>query len=191
MCYETLIATGDPGFAWPRLDENTACGICYTSGTTGNPKGVVYSHRSNVLHALAASGGDAVGLSSRETVMPVVPMFHANAWTFAFSGPMAGAKMVMPGGKLDGASLYELIDTEKVTLSAGVPTVWLTMLEYLEQEPTKLPGLKRLVIGGSACPEAMMKAFEETYGVEVIHAWGMTEMSPLGSLGTRKGGVGL
>jgi acyl-CoA synthetase (AMP-forming)/AMP-acid ligase II len=190
ICYETLIATGEAGFTWPRLDENTACGICYTSGTTGNPKGVVYTHRSNVLHSLTNCGGDAVGLSSRETVMPVVPMFHANAWSFAFSSPMAGAKMVMPGGKLDGASLYELIDTEKVTLSAGVPTVWLALLDYLEQEPTKrLAGLKRLVIGGSACPEAMMKAFEETYGVEVIHAWGMTEMSPLGSLATRKGGL--
>jgi acyl-CoA synthetase (AMP-forming)/AMP-acid ligase II len=190
VCYETLIAAGDPGFAWPRLDENTACGICYTSGTTGGPKGVVYSHRSNVLHAMAAGGGDAVALSGRETVMPVVPMFHANAWTFAFSGPMAGAKMVMPGGKLDGASLYELIDTERVTLSAGVPTVWLTMLEYLEQDRARqLPTLERLVIGGSACPEAIMKTFGENYGVDVIHAWGMTEMSPLGSLGTRTGAV--
>jgi fatty-acyl-CoA synthase len=188
ICYETLIAAGDPDFAWPRLDENTACGMCYTSGTTGNPKGVVYSHRSNVLHALTTCGGDALRLSSRETVMPVVPMFHANAWSFAFSGPMAGAKLVMPGAKLDGASLYELIETENVTLSAAVPTVWLTMLEYLEKEPgRRLPSLERVVIGGSACPEAMMKAFEDAYGVNVIHAWGMTEMSPLGSLANRKG----
>jgi acyl-CoA synthetase (AMP-forming)/AMP-acid ligase II len=188
ICYETLIAAGDPDFAWPRLDENTACGMCYTSGTTGNPKGVVYSHRSNVLHALTTCGGDAMGVSSRETIMPVVPMFHANAWSFAFSGPMAGAKMVMPGAKLDGASLYELIETENVTLSAAVPTVWLTMLEYLEKEPgRRLPSLERVVIGGSACPEAMMKAFEADYGVNVIHAWGMTEMSPLGSLANRKG----
>ena len=190
ICYETLIAAGDPEFAWPRLDENTACGICYTSGTTGNPKGVVYSHRSNVLHALTTCGGDALALSSRDTIMPVVPMFHANAWSFAYSGPMAGAKMVLPGARLDGASLHELIETENVTLSAAVPTVWLSLLQHLEQEPARrLSGLKRLVIGGSACPEAMMKAFEETYGIEVIHAWGMTEMSPLGSVATRAGGL--
>ncbi|HUF45742.1 MAG TPA: long-chain-fatty-acid--CoA ligase [Aestuariivirgaceae bacterium] len=190
VCYETLIATGDPGFAWPRLDENAACGICYTSGTTGNPKGVVYSHRSNVLHALTTCGGDALGLSSRETIMPVVPMFHANAWSFAFSGPMAGAKLVLPGTKLDGASLYELLDTERITLSAAVPTVWLALLQYLAQDAArKLPALERVVIGGSACPEALMKAFEENYGVEVIHAWGMTEMSPLGSVANRRGGL--
>ncbi|MFW6077258.1 MAG: long-chain-fatty-acid--CoA ligase, partial [Hyphomicrobiales bacterium] len=190
MCYETLIAAGDPGFAWPRLDENTACGLCYTSGTTGNPKGVLYSHRSNVLHALTSCSGDALALSSRETIMPVVPMFHANTWSLAFSGPMSGARLVMPGARLDGASLHELIEAEKVTSSAGVPTVWLNLLEYLEEDPSRrLDDLERLVIGGSACPEAMMKAFEETYGVHVIHAWGMTEMSPLGSLGTRKGGL--
>jgi acyl-CoA synthetase (AMP-forming)/AMP-acid ligase II len=190
VCYETLIESGDGEFQWPRLDENTACGICYTSGTTGNPKGVVYSHRSNVLHALTTCGGDALRLASRDSIMPVVPMFHANAWSFAFSGPMAGAKMVMPGAKLDGASLHELIETEKVTMSAAVPTVWLSMIQYLEQDATKrLSGLERVVIGGSACPEAMMKTFEETYGVEVIHAWGMTEMSPLGSLATPKGGL--
>ena len=190
LCYETLIATGDPSFAWPRLDENTACGLCYTSGTTGNPKGVVYSHRSNVLHALTTCGGDTLALSSRDAIMPVVPMFHANAWSFAFSGPMAGAKLVMPGARLDGASLHELIETDKVTLSAAVPTVWLGLLEYLEQDARRrLPGLERVVIGGSACPEAMMKAFKDSYGVEVIHAWGMTEMSPLGSIATRKGGL--
>jgi fatty-acyl-CoA synthase len=190
VCYEMLIATGDAGFEWPRLDENTASGICYTSGTTGNPKGVVYSHRSNVLHALTTCGGDAMNLSSRDTIMPVVPMFHANAWSFAFSAPMAGAKLVLPGAKLDGASLHELIETEKVTLSAAVPTVWLNLLQYLEEDETRrLAGLERLIIGGSACPEAMMAAFERSYGVEVIHAWGMTEMSPLGSLATRKGGL--
>ncbi len=190
MCYEELIATGDPEFAWPRLDENTACGICYTSGTTGNPKGVVYSHRSNVLHALTTCGGDALGLSGRDTIMPVVPMFHANAWSMAYSGPMAGAKLVLPGARLDGASLHELIETEKVTLSAAVPTVWLALLHYLDEDKTRrLSGLKRLIIGGSACPEAMMKAFEETHGIEVIHAWGMTEMSPLGSVATRAGGL--
>ena len=190
VCYEELIATGDAEFAWPRLEENTACGICYTSGTTGNPKGVVYSHRSNVLHALTTCGGDALALSSRDTIMPVVPMFHANAWSFAYSGPMAGAKLVLPGARLDGASLHELIETEKVTLSAAVPTVWLALLQFLDEDKTRrLSGLQRLLIGGSACPEAMMKAFEETHGIEVIHAWGMTEMSPLGSVATRAGGL--
>jgi acyl-CoA synthetase (AMP-forming)/AMP-acid ligase II len=190
ICYETLIAAGDASFQWPRLDENAAAGICYTSGTTGNPKGVVYSHRSNVLHALSSCAGDALALSSRETILPVVPMFHANAWSIAYSGPMAGAKMVMPGARLDGASLHELIETERVTCSAGVPTVWLALLEHLEKDASRrLDGMERIVIGGSACPEAMMAAFEKTYGIEVIHAWGMTEMSPLGSLGTRKGGL--
>jgi fatty-acyl-CoA synthase len=190
LCYEQLIAEGDPSFAWPKLDENTACGMCYTSGTTGNPKGVVYSHRSNVLHSLTTIGADALSIHSRDTVMPVVPMFHANAWSLAFSCPMAGATMVMPGPKLDGGSVYELLDKERVTITAAVPTVWLMLLQYLEQNPElKLPHLERVVIGGSACPEAMMRAFVERYGVDVIHAWGMTEMSPLGSLGTRKGSL--
>ena len=190
ICYEELLAEGDPGFDWPKLDENTACGMCYTSGTTGNPKGVVYTHRSNVIHALTTCGGDALSLRSADTIMPVVPMFHANAWSMAFSAPMAGAKMVMPGAQMDGASIYELLDTEKVSLTAAVPTVWLMLLQFLEQNPElKLDALKNVVIGGSACPEAMMKAFEENYDTNVIHAWGMTEMSPLGSLGNRKGGM--
>ena len=189
-CYEELIAGGDEDFAWPDLDENSACGMCYTSGTTGNPKGVVYSHRSNVLHAMAACAADAIGLSSRDSIMPVVPMFHANAWSMAFSVPMAGAKLVLPGPKLDGASLYELLDREKVTFTAAVPTVWLMLLQHLEQNPSlRLPFLDRVVIGGSACPEALMRAFVEHYETDVIHAWGMTEMSPLGTLGTGKAGT--
>ena len=186
LCYEELIAEGDPAFTWPEFDENTACGMCYTSGTTGNPKGVVYSHRSNVLHGMMCCFASAMDLSSRDAVMPVVPMFHANAWSLAFSTPIAGTKLVLPGPKLDGASVFELIDTEKVTCTAAVPTVWLMLLQYLEQNPRlKLPHLKRVVIGGSACPEAVMKAFVENYGTDVIHAWGMTEMSPIGTLGVK------
>ena len=190
ICYEELISGGDAGFAWPQLDERTACGMCYTSGTTGNPKGVLYSHRSNVLHAMATCAADSLSLKSTDVILPVVPMFHANAWSLAFSAPMAGAAMVMPGAGMDGASIYELLDTEKVNLTAAVPTVWLMLLQYLQANPDKkLDHLQRVVIGGAACPEAMMRTFEEDYAVEVIHAWGMTEMSPLGSLGTRKGGT--
>jgi acyl-CoA synthetase (AMP-forming)/AMP-acid ligase II len=185
VCYEELLAQGDAGFAWPQFDENTACGLCYTSGTTGNPKGVVYSHRSNVLHALMVSLPDVKAISSRDAVMPVVPMFHANAWSLAFSCPMNGAKMVMPGPKLDGASVYELLTSERVTLSSAVPTVWMMLLQHLETNPDlHLPDLKRLFIGGSACPEVIIKFFGERYGVDVIHGWGMTEMSPIGSAAT-------
>ncbi|MFO0990697.1 MAG: long-chain-fatty-acid--CoA ligase [Hyphomicrobiales bacterium] len=188
ICYETLISSGDDGFAWPQLDENEACGMCYTSGTTGNPKGVVYSQRSNVLHAMMAVAPDALALSSRDTVMPVVPMFHANSWSLAFSAPMVGAKLVMPGPKLDGQSLYELLDTEQVTMSAAVPTIWLMLLTHLEQNPQlKLPHLERVAIGGSSCPEALMRVFIERYDTDVLHAWGMTESSPLGTFGARKG----
>lgn len=187
ICYETLLADGEDGFVWPRFDENTACGMCYTSGTTGNPKGVVYSHRTNVLHAMAAVNPDALCLRSTETVMPVVPMFHANAWSMVFSCPMMGAKMVMPGGRMDGEAIYQLLDTERVTLTAAVPTVWLMLLGYLEQSGARLPYLDRVVIGGAACPPSMIDIFEQQYDVEVIHAWGMTEMSPLGSMCARKG----
>jgi len=184
--YEEWLGEVDGDFAWQSFDENTAAGMCYTSGTTGNPKGVLYSHRSNVLHAFMASLPDSKGISSRDVVLPVVPFFHANGWSLAFSTPMAGATLVMPGAKMDGASIYELLNTYKVTFTAAVPTVWLMLLQDLEKTGGKLPYLKRVVIGGSACPRAMAKTFEEQYGVEVVHAWGMTEMSPLGSLCTMK-----
>lgn len=180
--YEEWLAETDTDFAWVELDENAAAGMCYTSGTTGNPKGVVYSHRSNVLHALTAATPDMLGLSSRDRVMPVVPLFHANGWSLAFSAPMAGAALVMPGPRMDGEALWELLDAEKVSLTAAVPTIWLMLLQHLEASGRKLPYLERVVIGGSACPRAITKAFEEIYDVRVRHAWGMTEMSPLGSV---------
>ena len=186
IAYETWIAEADGDFAWKSFDENTAAGMCYTSGTTGNPKGVVYSHRSNILLALTANEPDAFGLSSRDVVMPVVPLFHANGWSTALSAPMAGASMVMPGMKLDGASVHEMLTAYRVSCTAAVPTIWLMLLQHLEATGGKLPDLKRVVIGGSACPRAMAQKFEDVYGVQVIHAWGMTEMSPLGSLCTLK-----
>src|SRR3984885_13381569 len=186
IAYEEWLAEADGDFAWKDFDENTAAGMCYTSGTTGNPKGVVYSHRSNVLHTMMAAQPDAIGLSSRDTVLPIVPMFHANSWGLAFSAPMAGAALVLPGAKLDGASVYELINDYKVTCTGAVPTVWLLLLQHLEKTGGTLPDLQRVVIGGSACPRAMIKTFEEDYGVQVFHAWGMTEMSPLGTVGSMK-----
>ena len=186
VAYEDWIAEVDGDFHWASFDENTASGMCYTSGTTGHPKGVLYSHRSNVLHAYIAALPDSKGIASRDVVMPVVPMFHANCWSLAFSTPMVGATLVMPGAKMDGASIYELLNTYKVTFTAAVPTVWLMLLQDLEKTGGKLPHLKRVVIGGSACPRAMTKTFQDVYGVEVVHAWGMTEMSPLGSLCTMK-----
>jgi fatty-acyl-CoA synthase len=182
IAFEEWLGEADDDFTWARVDENTAAGICYTSGTTGNPKGVVYSHRSNVIHAMTAVAPDMLGLSSREVAMPVVPMFHANGWSLAFSAPMAGATLVLPGPKLDGPSLYELLDTCQVTFSAAVPTVWFALLQHLEANGFGLPHLRRVVIGGSACPRAVTEKFRDRYGVEVMHAWGMTEMSPLGSM---------
>ncbi len=184
--YEEWLAEADGDFAWKEFDENTAAGMCYTSGTTGNPKGVLYSHRSNLLHSMIAQQPDAMGLSSRDRVLPIVPLFHANGWGLAFSCPMAGAAMIMPGARMDGASVYEILTTEKVTFSAAVPTVWLMLLQHLEKVGGELPDLKKVVIGGSACPRAVTQKFQEVYGVQVIHAWGMTEMSPLGSLCTIK-----
>ena len=186
VAYEDYIAEADGDFKWVEVDENTAAGMCYTSGTTGHPKGVLYSHRSNLLHAMAAAMPDYLSLASRDVVMPVVPLFHANSWSLAFSAPMTGAALVMPGPKLDGASVFQLIEDEGVTMSAAVPTVWLGLLQYLESSGEKLTRLKRVTIGGSACPRAVTEAFETKYGVTVSHAWGMTEMSPLGSFCTPK-----
>lgn len=184
--YEDWIAEVDGDFAWKTFDENTAAGMCYTSGTTGNPKGVLYSHRSNVLHAMATCMPDMFGISSRDTILPVVPMFHANGWSLPLTAPMVGAGIVMPGAKLDGASIYELIAEHGVSCTAAVPTVWLTLLQHLESTGLKLPHLKKVVIGGAACPAAVIKKFEDIYGVQVFHAWGMTEMSPLGTLCSMK-----
>ncbi len=186
VAYEDWLAPHDDDFTWARFDENTAAALCYTSGTTGNPKGVLYSHRSNVLHGLMANQPDVFGLTSHDSMLPIVPMFHANAWALTYAAPMAGAKLVMPGAGMDGASIYELLDSEKVTASAAVPTVWLGLLQYLQETGKKLPYLNRVVIGGAACPRMMIETLENDYGVEVIHGWGMTEMSPIGSTGSIK-----
>jgi acyl-CoA synthetase (AMP-forming)/AMP-acid ligase II len=182
LCYEDVVAAGSDGYAWPELDERAACGLCYTSGTTGNPKGALYSHRSTTLHAYAAALPDAMGCSARDSILPVVPMFHVNAWGIPYTAPLVGAKLVFPGPALDGKSLYELFEAEKVTYSAGVPTVWLGLLQHVSANNLKFSTFRRTVIGGSACPPAMIRAFNDQYGVDVIHAWGMTEMSPLGTL---------
>ena len=182
VAYEEWIGEVDDDFAWRSFDENTAAGMCYTSGTTGNPKGVVYSHRSNVLHAMATCWPDMFGISSRDVVMPVVPMFHANGWSIALTAPMVGASLVMPGAKLDGPSIFELLTKYRVTCTAAVPTIWLALLQHLEAGGHKLPDLRRVVIGGAACPRAIVQTFQDVYGVEVVHAWGMTEMSPMGTV---------
>ena len=187
LCYEDLIDRGDSDYAWPDIDENRASSMCYTSGTTGNPKGVLYSHRSTVLHSMGAALPDALNLSSRDCILPVVPMFHVNAWGLPYVAPMVGAKLVFPGGALDGKSLYELFEAEKVTCSAGVPTVWQGLLAHTEAGNLRFSTMNRTVIGGSACPPSMLRLFQEKYGVQVLHAWGMTEMSPLGTVSTFKG----
>ena len=181
MCYEDLIDNNSDDYEWPLFDEFSASSLCYTSGTTGNPKGALYSHRSTVLHSYASAMPDALNVSSRDVVLPVVPMFHVNAWGLPYSVPLSGAKMVFPGAALDGKSVYDLFEQEKVTFSAGVPTVWLGLLNYVTQNDLKFSTFRRTVIGGSACPPAMMKTLRHKYGVEVVHAWGMTEMSPLGT----------
>jgi fatty-acyl-CoA synthase len=181
--YEPLLVGQAPA-PWGGFDENTAAGLCYTSGTTGEPKGVLYSHRANFIHTLLTMQNDVIGLSVRDVVLPIVPMFHANAWGLAFSAPAAGAKLVMPGARMDGAAIHELIETEGVTFSAAVPTVWQMLLEHLIATDGKLTTLTRVVIGGAACPESLMRGFHDRYGVEVVHAWGMTELSPLGTLGS-------
>jgi 3-(methylthio)propionyl---CoA ligase len=186
LCYEELVEAEKADYAWPSFDEHTAACLCYTSGTTGNPKGALYSHRSTMLHAYAAALPDALNLSARDVVLPVVPMFHVNAWSLPYSCAMVGAKMVFPGPHLDGKSVYALFEAEGVTMSAGVPTVWLGLLNYMKENKLRFSTLKRTVIGGSACPPAMLKTFQDEYGVQVLHAWGMTEMSPLGTVGSFK-----
>lgn len=186
LCYEELIAASSDQYEWPTLDENTASSLCYTSGTTGNPKGVLYSHRTTILHTYAIALPDVMNLSARDVILPVVPMFHVNAWGTPYACAMVGAKIVFPGAGLDGASLHELFENEGVTLSAGVPTVWLGLLNYVKQNNLKFSTMNRTVIGGSACPPAMIKTFQDDYGVRVLHAWGMTELSPLGTLNTFK-----
>ena len=186
LCYEELLEAQDDHYDWPQFDENSASSLCYTSGTTGNPKGVLYSHRSTVLHAFAGALPDTLNVSARDVVLPVVPMFHVNAWGLVYVACMVGTKLVFPGAALDGKSLYELFEGEGVTMSAGVPTVWQGLLAYTEANNLKFSTMNRTVIGGSACPPAMMQAFQQKYGVNVLHAWGMTEMSPLGTVCTLK-----
>ena len=187
ISYEAWIGAQSDVYQWPAFDENRASSLCYTSGTTGNAKGVLFSHRSTMLHAMAGAATDVLGISSRDCVLPVVPMFHVNAWGLPYLMPMMGSKIVFPGAQLDGKSIHELFEQEKVTFSAGVPTVWQMLLAHMAANNLTLSTMKRTVIGGSACPPAMLDAFRDTYGVTVNHAWGMTEMSPIGTYGTLKG----
>ena len=186
VSYEAWIAPQGTSYEWPEFDERSAASLCYTSGTTGNPKGALYSHRSTVLHAYGGALPDALNLSARDCILPVVPMFHVNAWGLPYAAAMTGAKLVFPGAALDGKSVYDLIENERVTMAAGVPTVWLGLLNHMAQSGLRFSALSRTVIGGSACPPAMIRAFKDQYGVTVLHAWGMTEMSPLGTVCTLK-----
>ena len=183
LCYETLLAAQKADFVWPQFDENSAATICYTSGTTGHPKGAVYSHRSTVLHAYGSAVPNALNVSAQDTVLPVVPMFHVNAWGLPYSVPLNGAKLVFPGPAMDGKSLYELFESEKVTFSAGVPTIWLGLITYAQQNNLKFSTFSHTVIGGSACSPTMMNTLMDEFNVKVVHGWGMTEMSPLGTAG--------
>jgi len=190
MCYETILSAESTDFDWPQLDERSASALCYTSGTTGDPKGVLYDHRSTVLHAYASLAPDVMGLSSRDVVLPVVPLFHVNAWGIPYSVLMAGAKLVMPGPKMgDGEALYELMDSEDVSLALGVPTVWLALLQYTEKAGKRLDKLIRSIVGGAAVPRAMIEAFRDKHDVELRQGWGMTEMSPVGAVNTPKAGL--
>jgi acyl-CoA synthetase (AMP-forming)/AMP-acid ligase II len=186
MSYEAWVGSQPDAYEWPELDENTASSMCYTSGTTGNPKAALYSHRSTTLHAYAAALPDVMCISARDAILPVVPMFHVNAWGIPYSAALTGAKLVFPGPGMDGKSVYEMIENEGVTYAAGVPTVWQMLLGHMKPGGLRFSTLNRTVIGGSACPPAMITAFREEYGVDVLHAWGMTEMSPLGTLCTLK-----
>ncbi|HUH22498.1 MAG TPA: long-chain-fatty-acid--CoA ligase, partial [Brevundimonas sp.] len=181
-CYETVLEQSSEDVTWGGFEENTACGLCYTSGTTGNPKGVLYSHRSNFIHTLLGLQSTVLGATPKEVILPVVPMFHANAWGIAFGGPAAGSKLVMPGARMDGPAIYELLETEGVTFSAAVPTVWQGLLNHLRENNLKLSTVKRVLIGGAAVPESMIRAFNDEFGVEVLQGWGMTETSPIGTL---------
>jgi len=182
LCYEDLLTDEADDFVWPLFDDATASGLCYTSGTTGHPKGVLYSHRSTLYHTYAATCADAFGITSRDVVLPVVPMFHVNAWGLPYICAAAGAKIVFPGAALDGASLYQLFEQEKVTLSAGVPTVWMGLLQYVKSNGLKFSSFRETVVGGAACPPAMIETFERDFGINTVHAWGMTELSPLGTM---------
>ena len=186
LCYEEWVEAENGQYEWPTFDENSALCLCYTSGTTGNPKGVLYSHRSMLLHTYAVPLPDVMNLSGRDVILPVVPMFHVNAWCIPYAAPMIGAKLVFPGAKMDGESLMELYENERVSFTAGVPTVWLGLLQHLQKTGQKLSTVKRMVVGGSACPPALMKTYDEQYGIKILHAWGMTEMSPLGTVCTLK-----
>lgn len=186
ISYEAWIGKQSSDYTWPVFDENSASSMCYTSGTTGNPKAALYSHRSTVLHAYAAALPDVMNLSARDSVLPVVPMFHVNAWGIPYSAALTGCKLVFPGPALDGKSVYDLLESEKVTFAAGVPTVWQMLLGHMQVNGLRFSTLNRTVIGGSACPPAMINAFNDDYGIDVLHAWGMTEMSPLGTLCTLK-----
>ena len=188
LCYEDIVAAETPELEWPEFDENTASSLCYTSGTTGNPKGALYSHRSTLLHTYAICASNTLGIGMHEAICPIVPMFHVNAWGIPYAAAMAGAKLVFPGPRLDGASLQELFEGEAVTCASGVPTVWLGLVQHLEATGKRIDGVKRVTCGGSAVPIAMIRTFAERYGVTLIHGWGMTEMSPVGSLSIPKPG---
>ena len=186
VSYEVMVTGASDDYVWPEFDENTAAGLCYTSGTTGHPKGALYSHRSTVLHAYGGALPDTLNLSALDSMMPVVPMFHVNAWGLPYGAALTGCKVVFPGPAMDGQSIYELMESEQVTMAAGVPTIWQMLLSHVQAGNLKFSTLRRTVIGGSACPPAMIDTFRNDFDVDVIHAWGMTETSPLGTVSRPK-----